>query len=279
MRLAEPLDQATGLRRLFAAEPAFHSVGVLGPDPRRNARACAALAQGLSRRGASVLVLDEALPPYNVAGMLGRLARPSEDDWTQLALPEASMDAGEGLRILAAAEGSVRLAGMSEQALHALTELWRDDAPEWMLLSGRDGMPAGGLASTADARVLVLPGDKRWLAEGYALLKAGHAMDPRGQWLVLVEGVEHDSAQRFHASLCGTTQRFIGVTPLFLGCLPHRRESDESLLAGLLAESLQSLQTESALNFEQYWQRLWLFSRMSHDAARRKVPHAGRHAR
>ena len=34
MRLADPVDQATGLRRLFKPEPAFRALGVLGADGR-----------------------------------------------------------------------------------------------------------------------------------------------------------------------------------------------------------------------------------------------------
>ncbi len=75
MRLSDTLDQASGLRRLFAPEPTFQSVGVLGPDPRLTASASTALALGLGRRGHRVLVLDETRPPNNVAALLGLMPR------------------------------------------------------------------------------------------------------------------------------------------------------------------------------------------------------------
>ena len=287
MRLAEPLDQATGLRRLFAAGPVFRSVGVIGPDARRNARVSMALAQGLGHRGSHVLVLDEGKPPYNVGGMMGLLAKRSLADAWQVGLADVAVEAGAGIRLLAAQDGVGALAGLSEHDLHDMTENWRGDTPEWMLVNSGDTANGGGLASTAELRVLVLPGDKNWLAEAYAVLKSSHAAGASGAWVVLVEGADIDAAQRLYNSLQNTTQRFLGVAPGYLGCLPRVKAaqiSDESFHASLLAESMQNVQTENLMNFEQYWQRLWLFSRMSLDSSSldssaRKSSHAGRHTR
>lgn len=282
VRLAEPLDQATGLRRLFAAGPAFRSVGVIGPDARRNARVSMALAQGLGHRGSHVLVLDEGKPPYNVGGMMGLLAKRSLADAWQVGLADVTVDAGAGVRLLAAQDGVDALAGLSEHDLHDMTENWQGDAPEWMLVSSGDTANGGGLASTAELRILVLPGDKNWLAEAYAVLKSSHAAGTTGTWVVLVEGADIDAAQRLYNSLQNTTQRFLGVAPGYLGCLPRVKASqsaDESFHASLLAESMQNVQTENPMNFEQYWQRLWLFSRMALDPSARKSSHAGRHTR
>ena len=79
VRLAEPLDQASGLRRLFAPEPTFQALGVIGPDSRLTASACTALALGLGRRGHRVMVMDETRPPNNVAALLGVLPRHGGD--------------------------------------------------------------------------------------------------------------------------------------------------------------------------------------------------------
>lgn len=282
MRLAEPVDQATGLRRLFAGAPAFRAAGILGPDSRRNARVCAALAQGLSRRGKQVLVLDEARAPYNVGGMMGLLSRRSLADVPHVRLTDAALEAGPGIRLLAAPEGVNTLASLSEQSLLDMAEHW-GEAPEWMLLNsqgGSHGTNRAGLATTSQVRILVLPGDKNWLAETYATLKSAHAAWSGGVWVVLVEGPDPDRAQRLYNSLRDTALRFLGFAPDYLGCLPSSKESsggDEGFHGGLLAESLQGLQVEDPINFEQYWQRLWLFSRMAVEPPAGKGRNASRH--
>lgn len=282
MRLVDPVDQATGLRRLFAGGGTmFRAVGILGPDARRNARVCADLAQGLSRRGNRVLVLDEARPPYNVGGMMGLLARRTLADVTGTRLADLAVEAGPGIQLLAAPNGMSALAGLSEQSLLDMAEHW-SDAPEWMLVNGRGGSQGesgAGLATTSEIRILVLPGDKNWLAEAYATLKSAHAAWSGGEWVVLVEGADLDGAQRLYNSLQETAQRFLGFAPGYLGCLPRLKDKGpgEGYHGGLLAESLQALQVEQAINFEQYWQRLWLFSRMAMDSAGGKRRNAGRY--
>jgi hypothetical protein len=282
VRLADPVDQATGLRRLFAGVPVFRAAGILGPDSRRNARVCAALAQGLSRRGNQVLVLDEARAPYNVGGMMGLLSRRSLADVPHVRLTDAALEAGPGIRLLAAPEGVEALASLSEQSLLDMAEHW-GDAPEWMLVNspgGAHGTHRAGLATTSQVRILVLPGDKNWLAEAYATLKSAHAAWSGGVWVVLVEGAELDRAQRLYNSLKDTALRFLGFAPDCLGCLPSSKESgggDEGFHGGLLAETLQGLRVEDPINFEQYWQRLWLFSRMAVEPPVGKGRNASRH--
>jgi hypothetical protein len=278
VRLADPVDQATGLRRLFAQGALFRAVGILGPDARRNARVCAALAQGLGRRGNRVLILDEARAPYNVGGMMGLLTRRSLADVPQIGLT-AALEAAPGIRLLAAPEGMDALAEMSERSLLDMAEQW-GEVPEWMLLNSRaaGGGPGAGLATTAELRVLVLPGDKSWLAEAYACLKSAHVAWSGGAWQVLVEGADLEGAQRLYQSLRQTAQRFLGIAPCYLGCLPkHKGDGNEGQHAALLAETLQGVQVENAVDFEQYWQRLWLFSRMVLDSGGGKGRHAGRH--
>lgn len=277
MRLADPIDQATGLRRLFAGGSGFRSVGILGPDGRRNARACADLARGLGRRGSQVLVLDEARPPYNVGGMWGLLARYTLADVPRVQLAEAAVEAGQGIRLLAAPEALRTLASLNEQSLLAMAEHW-GETPEWLLMNGRGGLQPGeaGLATTADIRVLVLPGRRDWLADTYAALKAAHAAWSGGRWMVLVEGTGLDAAQRLYHSLRETALRFLGFAPGYLGCLPSLGDQQGDGYGSLLAESLQAVQAEQPINFEQCWQRMWLFSRMTQEPVGGKGGNAGR---
>lgn len=283
MRLAEPLDQATGLRRLFAGSQVFRAAGVLGPDARGNARVCAELAQGLGRRGNQVLVLDEARPPYNVGGLWGLLARRTLADMPRLRLADAAMEAGPGIRLLAAPDGMQTLADLSEESLLHMADHW-GDAPEWLLvnsLGGSQGNGGAGLATTADIRILVLPGDRNRLADAYAVMKSAHAAWSGGVWVVLVEGADLDLAQPLYNSLRETALRFLGFAPGYLGCLPKAGFKDNGAQAegqhgGLLAEALLALQAEQSVNFEQCWQRMWLFSRMALDSVGRKGRHADR---
>lgn len=276
MRLAEPLDQATGLRQLFAATPAFRAVGVLGPDARRNARASLALAQGLSRRGNRVLMLDEAGPPYNLGGTLGIPTRRSLADVPGRRLLDAVVAAGEGITLMAAQEGLHALGRLSEQDLLDMTEDWRGEVPEWMILNSRETPHQAVLALTAGTRVLVLPGAKTRLADAYAALKSAHQAWPGGDWWVLVDGAEADVGHSLFASLRETATRFLGVMPEFLGTLPRTREgahggATSAALQGALAELLAASTGGEAMSFEQYWHRMWLFSRMSAEAAMRKA--------
>lgn len=262
MRLAEAVDQATGLRRLFAGGPGFRALALLGPDPRRSAHACAELALGLARQGQQVLVLDEARAPYNVGGMWGVLPRHTLAHLPRVSMAEAALQPHPGVRLLAAPEGAQALAGLDEQAVLGLA----DDlgsAPDWMLINAAGSPRArADLATTTAWRVLVLPGDKAWLADTYGLLKAAHAAGGGGDWLVLVEGAEAEVAQRLHASLQDTAQRFLGVTPRYLGHLAQGAH-DGAASAAALTEAVQGGAAADEISFAQFWQRLWLFSRMA----------------
>lgn len=286
VRLVDPLDQASGLRRLFAPEASFQALGVLGPDPRRTARACTALALGLGRRGHRVLVMDEMRPPHNVAGLLGIMPRLGLADAPRRGLLSVVQQALDGLVLLAAQDGLNTLAGLSEHDLLDMAEAWRTraDEPEWLLLNGGDSpLRSNGLATTANVRVLVLPGNRASLADAYAVMKAAHAAWSGSHWLVLVEGAETGQAMGLFASLSETAQRFLGLTPVFLGCIvrdtPGTQPSalDAALVDCLSEESSRRVETER-MNFEQFWQRMWLFSRITAEAATKRVQHGWRSA-
>ena len=285
MRLAEPLDQASGLRRLFAPEPAFQALGILGPDSRRTACAGTALALGLGRRGHRVLVMDETRPPNNVAALLGVVPRYGLCDASSRGLVSVVRPASDGLVLLAAQDGVSTLAGLSELDLLDISEDWRTraDTPEWLVLNGGDGvLRNNSLATTANLRVLVLPGNRASLADAYAVMKASHTAWSGGRWLVLVAGGEAAQASGLFAALSDTARRFIGVSPCYLGRIERDEPGvqpgavDAALVEQLNEESRRQVETER-INFEQYWQRMWLFSRMAAEAAAKKEPYGLRH--
>ncbi len=295
MRLADPLDQATGLRRLFAADPAFRAVGILGPDARRNARFTAGVALALGRRGGQALILDEAAAPHNVASLLGILTRHTLLDVARAGhLAQAIQPAGQGVDLLAAHDGIAALARMDEREALLLADGWRGqgEAPQWLLLNSAPGS-GQSLSATADLRVLVLPGGKARLAEAYTVMKSAHTIWPGSAWLVVVEGAEAAAGEQLFGNLRETARRFLGIQCDFLGTLPRQREGAHPILAdadvigysstragattpsgsagrgaemGIMAERLASQPVGEALEFEQYWQRMWLYCRMTADA-------------
>lgn len=287
MRLADPLDQASGLRRLFAPEPSFQALGVLGPDAGRTARACAALGRGLGRRGHRVLLIDETRPPNNVASLLGILPRHGLVDAVRRGLVAVVQQAPDGLVLLAAHDGVNTLANLSEHDLLDMADDWqaRADAPEWLVLNGGDGPLRGkGLAATANLRVLVLPGNRASLADAYAVMKAAHVALAGGQWLVLVEGADDALALGLFTSLRETAQRFLDATPVYLGSIGRERPGAQpgaldAALVDLLSEASGRQSETERINFEQYWQRMWLYSRMSMEAATKRELHGVQHGR
>ncbi|MDP2431523.1 MAG: hypothetical protein Q8O33_05785 [Pseudomonadota bacterium] len=294
MRLADPLDQATGLRRLFATDQAFRAVGILGPDARRNARFTAGMALALGRRGSRSLILDEAAAPHNVASLLGILTRRTLADGVRAGhLAQAIQPAGQGVDLLAAQDGIKALARMDEREVLRLADGWHNhaEAPQWLLLNSTPGS-GQGLSATADLRVLVLPGAKARLAEAYTVMKSAHTVWPGSAWLVVVEGAETAAGESLFTALRETAQRFLGIQCDFLGTLPRRREGAHPILAdadvighnstaggsagrspemGIMAERLTSQPVGEALEFEQYWQRMWLYCRMTAEADMRRT--------
>ncbi len=269
MRLAEPVDQATGLRRLFTPKPAFRALGVLGPDSRVTVRACVALARGLGRRGTRVMVLDEARPPHHVGGLLGILTRHTLADAPHRGLVGIAQPAGDGIVLLSAPHGLETLAGLTEADLRDLADDWhaRAEAPEWIVVNGGPRGAEHGLAATADDRVLVLPGTKSRLAEAYALMKAAHVFYAGHTWWVLVDGADTEQARALFTSLEETARRFLGIVPEFLGHLPRERSGsapvpmDGNPMDRLTGEPADR-PGEAPVDFTQYWQRMWLHSRM-----------------
>jgi hypothetical protein len=139
------------------------------------------------------------------------------------------------------------------------------------------------MAATAGLRVLVLPGNRASLADAYAVMKTAHSARSGKNWLVLVEGADEEQALILFASLSETAQRFLGVTPLFLGCLAREMAGaqpvalDAALVDVLSKEGRRHAEVEY-INFEQYWQRMWLYSRMTEDVATKRVQKGWRSA-
>lgn len=279
MRLAEPVDQATGLRRLFTPEVPFRALAVLGADAAAATRACVALARGLGKRGERVMLVDEVPPPRHAGGLLGVLARHGLNEVRQRGLLDIVQPAGEGVVLLSAVDGLTALRGLSETALRRLADDWRarEETPEWLLLNSGPALPENALAVTADERVLVLTASRARLAEAYALMKAAHAFRPARAWRVLVEDGDAVRARALFDSLAETARRFLGIVPQFLGHLPRERAASpaEAGLMERLVEEPDAAVEAGRVDFEQYWQRMWLHSRLMAESGSRESASEG----
>jgi hypothetical protein len=230
------------------------------------------------------MVMDEMRPPNNVAGLLGVMPRLGLVDAASRGLLAVVRQATEGLVLLAAQDGPKVLAGWSEQNLLDIADDWRAraEAPEWLLLNGGDAAPRGhSLASTASLRVLVLPGHRAALADAYAVMKTAHAAWSGNNWLVLVVGAEAGTAFNLYSALSETAQRFLTLTPRFLGCAAPAApgatpEAMDAAQIDVLRDASEQKVDSERINFEQYWQRMWLYSRMSQEAAGVKARHDSR---
>ena len=245
-----------------------------------------ALARGLGRRGERVLVLDETRPPHHVGGQLGILMRHSLADAAQQGLLGIAQPAGDGIVLMAAEGGVGALAELAESDLRDLADDWqaRAEPPEWLVLNGAEPGPEPGLAATADDRVLVLPGSKSRLADAYALLKSTQAFRTGHAWWILVESQDPAQAEALFASLAETAHRFLGIRPEYLGHLPRGKSGTPiAPLDGQRMDRLAGEQSgsggEPRVTFAQFWQRMWLHSRMVAEAvhqnnATARVSHA-----
>lgn len=269
MRLAEPVDQATGLRRLFTPEVQFRALAVLAADAAAATRAAVALARGLGRRGERVLLFDEVPPPRHAGGLLGVLARHGLDEARARGLLEIVKPAGEGVVLLPAANALAALRGLSEASLQRLADDWRASAepPGWLLLNSGAGFPEQGLAVAADERILVLTASRARLAESYALMKATHAFRPARVWRVIAEEADAARARALYAALADTARRFLGIVPEYLGHLPRDcAHPPAAALMDRLSAEPAAVSEVGRVDFEQFWQRMWLHSRLLAEA-------------
>lgn len=289
MPSAERLDQATGLRRLLGRQAPFHACAVFGPDPALQAMALASLAYALARRGESVVVLDEAESPHNVATQYGLAPRQRLADVLRgrTALDKAVVEAPGDVRLILTGPLAAEFNQMSDAAwdrrLDSLIEILSNHG--WLLVNTRPGAAASPLAAACSDRLLVLPDRKSVLTEAYALLKAAHQDRPDGRWRVLVMNRQGPGeSDALFANLSGTAQRFLGMRLEWFGSVPKddklaqsvrlmrpllevAPECPGSLAFKALAETAGGWGDVDGMDAQAFWQRAYLLGRVAGEAA------------
>ncbi|NWG86899.1 MAG: hypothetical protein HXY26_05205 [Hydrogenophilaceae bacterium] len=289
MPSAETLDQATGLRRLLGRQASFHACAVFGPDPTLQAMALASLAYALARRGESVVVLDEAESPHNVATQYGLAPRQRLADLLRgrAALDKAVVEAPGDVRLILTGPLAAEFTQMSDSAwdrrLDDLIDVVGNHG--WLLVNTRPGVASSPLAAACTDRLLVLPDKKSVLTEAYALLKSAHQDRPDGRWRVLVMNRQGQSeSDSLFANLTNTAQRFLGMRLEWFGSVPKDEklaqsmrlmrpllevapECPGSLAFKALAEAAGNWGDIDGMDAQAYWQRAYLLGRVAEQAA------------
>lgn len=277
--------------------PRLHTLGLFGTDAALTALAGAHLAHALGLRGTPVWVMDEAAAPHNAATALGAVTRTTFDQALRReeAVHNALIEAAPGVYCLPALGGLPGLAAVPEMRWRAAVEVLaaRSPQPECLLLVAPCAHEATSLAVCAQHRLLVLPQGRQALTRAYALLKGVQRSHPAQSWLVLVmQATDEEAAHATYTALEGTARRFLGLRPHWLGSVPQdpvlttamrQMRSAREIPAERpamqafrrLADVLMDALAPAGLYPpEEFWLKMWLFSRMLVDTPPQRQPDA-----
>lgn len=261
-------DQAAALRRLMASlESTAVKVGAPNgkrvveidatpapPAPKHNAHAiavasgkggvgktnlCVNLAVAMSRRGASVALLDADLGLANadvlcgvrVHGHLGHVLNGTRT------VEEVTVDAPGGFRLIPGAAGIANLADASEHSVHAIMDRLGelDHFADVLLIDCGAGIGKAVLSflAAADRCLVVTTPEPTAITDAYALMKVatggGHTgasgrlpvVDPSRLSIVVNMAEDAREAMAAQERIAGVCERFLGVRPLLAGWLPR----------------------------------------------------------
>ncbi|MCS7100838.1 MAG: hypothetical protein NZL99_03985 [Burkholderiaceae bacterium] len=212
---ARPADQAAGLRRLFDVGPRLLPVLVTAREAQ-SAGMLAQLAQAFARTGERTLLLDAARA--QAAAALGLKAR---YDLLHLArgectLPQALLDAGEGLAVLPAARAAQAARGCRNALLAALAS----QLPAFDLVVLAVPPALAALGAGGEALLPLAPERARWPTQLAALRQARDIAVFR----LLFPGMEESAAISLCRELARASERTVGVTLRFGAALRSARD-------------------------------------------------------
>jgi MinD-like ATPase involved in chromosome partitioning or flagellar assembly len=217
------IDQAEGLRRMFAADAA-HMVAMLGDDQDDIA---AALAVALCGRGKKVLLLDEALRAGDSHALLSTFVRHdlssvlrSEKSLQEIAIPTAGvtlLPAGITRSVQNADAARVRLLA----AFHALIGMF--DVVLIHAASSALNRPSFGFALAAPEVIVLCKGTSEGITAAYTQIKMTAGTPGDRHFRLLFQGTDEVMAKILFRNLAAVCRQHLKLMPDFAGVLPEQR--------------------------------------------------------
>lgn len=278
------IDQAEGLRQLFALPGARTIAFVSGASGAGRTNAVINLAVALASAGRRVLVIDENYGPDNVAGRFGLRSRLELQHVVRgdHGIDEVLLRGPENVLVLPAPNAARSLARLSlhetQRAVDCFARL--DQRTDLVLIDCVAGA-ATALSRAADEAVVVLAPDRDSITGTYAVLKAACRGGTRRSFRVIVNRTHGEqAAARAYLNLAEVAGNHLGVSLDSLGDVPYDRAIRE---AGRDCRAVVEATPTAvvAARFREIAARILQWRRAPGDAARldsymHKVLHTGR---
>lgn len=187
--------------------------------------------------GAKVLVVDGDLGLANVDVLLGLTPELTAADVIEgrCRFEDALLTGPRGIHILPAASGRSDLPGFRPERLAGLLIPFFEASEGYDLVLVDAGAGVGpavvSMAAACELALLVVTGEPTSLADAYATLKVLLREAPSLRVEVLVNHAPHERAGReVHARLSKVAERFLRISPPYLGHVPHDARLAEAVV-------------------------------------------------
>lgn len=251
------IDQAEGLRRMFASDAA-HMVAMLGDDEQDIA---AALAVALSGRKKKVLLLDEALcasdrhtllavpVKYDISAVLR-----GEKSLQEIVIPAAGitlLPAGIARAVQNSDNARVRLLA----AFHALIGMF--DIVLIHAAPSALNRPSFGFALAAPEVIVLCRGTSSGITAAYSQIKMTAGTPGERHFRLVFQGVDDSLAKILFRNLASVCRQHLSLMPDFAGVLPVEQiaaaDAIEAMAAGMISWPLPERDDS---RFEAFMRRL-----------------------
>jgi flagellar biosynthesis protein FlhG len=220
-------DQAAGLR-LRPSRPVKVIAVTGGKGGVGKTTVAVNLGAALARQGSSTMLLDADLGLANVDVLLGLRTRLNLEHVIsgECALEDVIVTASSGLRVVPASSGSFDMATLArpQQAglIHAFSAL--AEPVDVLLIDTAAGLSDSVILFSAAAHhvAVVVCDEPASITDAYGLIKVLARRQPDTRIEVIANMVDAPSHGRaLYDKLVRVTQRFLGLTPAYLGDVPH----------------------------------------------------------
>ncbi|MCX7627720.1 MAG: hypothetical protein N2Z69_04820 [Methylophilaceae bacterium] len=249
------IDQAEGLRRLFAADVA-HMVAVLGDGAQEIS---AGLALALAGRGRRVLLVDERLGAQQTHPLhdkpvhwdIGAVLK-GEQALQEIALTVAGvtlLPAGQMHPVARNESGRIRLLS----SLYALARVY-----DVVLVAAASPVRRGlGFALAAPEMLVLCTGTKAGITSAYGHIKSVATFAGNHHFRLLFRTVDEALARVLFRNLAGVCRQHLGLTPHYAGVIPADAQAAADALEALAAHmSNWPLPERDDGRFDAFMQRL-----------------------